>query len=473
MKNKLLVLILVIPIICSAYDFIDGGVRNSAMGRTGISSSNDASTAVWNPAFLGNLHKFELLTDSRKFTIQLDNDNWSQNVMYFAMPTKKAGTFVLNANYFGGDVAGESKFGFHFGKELPHNLFVGLSANYFSFDTEISSSSAYDCDFGIGYKLPFAKFGIVAKNLLQADLGTYSEDKFSRIYGFGSSLNLKNLVISADVQRGSNFSETEILAAIGTELAMKNLFIRAGMNNNYYTFGFGVDIFSQYWPAFFSAEINRMTYFDVSLDYAFQHPLNFEYTKGDFEIGNGLESEFGDHFFGLKINFGRTESKEDFIKFFPSEFGLDVNVQIDTVVIEKVKLDTIYREIVKMDTITIIEKVLDEELLKKKLAEAISNQTSGEIEVFNAASAHLIKSLEYYFAENFEKAIEECEKAIQIAPKLSLSYLRLGSIYWKLGDREEALYHWKKGYKVDSNNVELKQLLDGIKNGVEDLAPKF
>ena len=107
------------------------------------------------------------------------------------------------------------------------------------------------------------------------------------------------------------------------------------------------------------------------------------------------------------------------------------------------------------------------------LPQEISKLKSSEIEVFNIASAHLIKSLEYYFAEDVDKAIIECQKAIRIAPKLSLSYLRLGSIYLKFGDKEDALYYWKKGYKIDPNNEELKKILNDIKNGVDNFAPQF
>ncbi|MBC8313283.1 MAG: tetratricopeptide repeat protein [Candidatus Cloacimonetes bacterium] len=458
MKNKFLIIILVLPIICSAYDFFDGGVRNSAMGGTGISSSNDASSAVWNPALLGNLNTYQLLTDSRKITIQLDNDSWSQNVMYFTVPTKKIGTFALSANYFGGDVAGEGKFGFHYGKNLPKNLFIGFSANYYIFDTTIEDIMDYDCDFGIGYKLAFVKLGVVAKNLLQADLGSNSEDKLPRIYGFGSSFNLKNLTISADIQRENNYDSEEILFAVGAEyLLADNLVLRAGVNNYDFTAGLCIKLFSKNWVnPFLENDLVKVRFINVSIDYSVQYQHGFSFGNED---GSTFESDFGNHFVGIKIDFGKiTTSKENVDKFLLPSIKADV--EVDTIFVEKVRIDTLVKEVTVFDTVKIMEKIADESLVEKRVKEEIEKVKVEEFDNLNEASIHLSNALKYYYAEEYDKAIEECEIAISYAPNFSLSYLRIGSIYYKLGNIDEAIYYWRKGQKVDPNNEELNRILE-------------
>ena len=71
----------------------------------------------------------------------------------------------------------------------------------------------------------------------------------------------------------------------------------------------------------------------------------------------------------------------------------------------------------------------------------------------------MIAALEFYYSEEYYKAIDECNRAISLAPDLSLSYIRLASIYYRLGDVEEAMYQLKHAERIDPNNAEIKKMM--------------
>ncbi len=41
---------------------------------------------------------------------------------------------------------------------------------------------------------------------------------------------------------------------------------------------------------------------------------------------------------------------------------------------------------------------------------------------------------------------------MRIAPDLAISYIRLGSIYYKVNDFKNAKLNWRKGYDLDPEN---------------------
>jgi tetratricopeptide (TPR) repeat protein len=77
----------------------------------------------------------------------------------------------------------------------------------------------------------------------------------------------------------------------------------------------------------------------------------------------------------------------------------------------------------------------------------------------NEALQHLLASLRYYFDGDYQRAKEECQTAITIAPYLALSWTRLGSIYLKLGDRDAAIDAWEKSLSIEPDNPDLREWL--------------
>ncbi|MDA3813823.1 MAG: hypothetical protein PF570_06160 [Candidatus Cloacimonetes bacterium] len=481
MKNKYIVIALIVfPIVCFGYDFENGGVRNAALGETGIASSHDVSAAVWNPSGLAAYHYFQLITDSRPYTMQMDNDEIAQNFVYLSFPFKRVpGAFALTGGSFNSNAYTEGRFGLHYGTNIfPNKLSGKFSAGLSLFDhytsfSEISESkNAFDLDLGFSYRLnQYANFGLLAGNILQADMAIDSnnEDKLPMRLGLGSKFTWKKINISGDLlyRRYQNYNELGF--GVGAEyLLARNLQLRLGVNNHDLTGGFGVNFYSHKWigPTVDkkSKEMN-FSFLQISMDYAFQYPLGETSESGTISMGNNLDSDYGEHFFGIKIDFGKTrDTEKNLALLFPSQFGIDSDAHLDTVFIEKVVVDTIFQSRTIHDTIKIIKRVIDEGVVAQKVQEEASKIRRSDIKKINQATVHLNSALEFYYSEDYYKAIDECNRAISLAPDLSLPYIRLASIYYRLGDSEEAMYQLKHAERMDPGNVEIKKMMRLLSN---------
>jgi len=77
---------------------------------------------------------------------------------------------------------------------------------------------------------------------------------------------------------------------------------------------------------------------------------------------------------------------------------------------------------------------------------------------WNRALRHLLNALKYYYAEQYNRAIDECKTAIKIAPQMALAYIRLGSIYYRLGQYNLAQRYWQIAKRIEPDNPELKEI---------------
>lgn len=475
--------ILVLVISLNAYDFTLGGVRNAAMGGTGIASANDASATVWNPALLSCITKYQFASDSRKYSIQLDNDELSENHAYLAIPlSQEIGTIGISASTAGSRLYDETSFALSIGSgalsERVFNrtgkLMAGMSvkgymtsfddADYINPEGEASvfkeSKSAFDADLGLLYRLSDnLQFGVAVQRVLTADMAIEKdvEDRLPRIYRAGAGYELGNLKLTADVSMEDGEQSSQTLFAAGAEFQpVENLFIRGGVNNTDITAGIGIDIYHVDWLDGFAASIDGMAdvmSLNIGVDYAFQTPF----------MDNELESDFGNHFFGLRISYGNQAVCDDELDdIFPDQYssGLDP----DSLYYARVKADTVYKEVTRFDTLRIIERVADEDIINERLTLEANRIKLEQVKDINRASVFLIRSLEYFYAEQYTRAIDMCEQAISIAPGLSMSYLRIASIYYHLNEEELALEYLNQGLRIDPDNSELKKLKDKIQN---------
>lgn len=72
---------------------------------------------------------------------------------------------------------------------------------------------------------------------------------------------------------------------------------------------------------------------------------------------------------------------------------------------------------------------------------------------------HYYRALRYYYDEKYFEAIEELSKAKLINSNIPEIHIRLGSIYWTLGLKKEALEAWKEAYELDQHNDEFNTFL--------------
>ncbi|RLC51559.1 MAG: hypothetical protein DRZ79_02595 [Candidatus Cloacimonadota bacterium] len=498
MKKILMLGLVLFPILLFSHYLEFGGVRNAALGGVGIGSSEDISASVWNPALLGMINKIELLSDSRKYFWQLSNDDLLFNYAALSYPFGNVGTIVFSGSFFNAADYSENKLGFHYGNQIIKNKLmlgaslyryaVGYKQNEFTvhdpfFKENGFDNSAFDGDVGLVYSPDSKiKFGLVAYNIMNANLALDSDnnDKLPLVLGYGMVYHWKpNIKTMFDItyEIAEQSQQNNFNFAGGMEYGLNKIIqIRGGANNYNVTAGFGVKILKKDYITKFQDPITSQKFIntrslEIALDYCVQYPYF------------GIESAFGDHFLGINLNYSNSSAEmEKYTTVVPpkvtKEFVTEVeadsltqeNVKVDTMMFtQKVVIDTVVIEKVKYDTVTIVKKVPDTLLIQTAKRLAIAETELKNLRNMNKAHAHLLNSLKYFYANKYDKAIKECKIAIKLAPSLSLSYIRLGSIYYRLGaiafaagkkDEAENYWeltkkNWQKAKRIDPNHPEL------------------
>ncbi len=123
-------------------------------------------------------------------------------------------------------------------------------------------------------------------------------------------------------------------------------------------------------------------------------------------------------------------------------------------------------KIIVADTSRCREKIqkLDKELYEthRQLIELMELEYNRR-EKLNTSLEHLSRSLEYIFLDEYAKAKQECLLSIRLYPDLALAHARLGSIYYKLGERQNAIKEWEIALSLDSSNKELRKTLKKVR----------
>jgi len=482
----LVLVILLSPVVSLAYELDLGGIRNAALGSTGISSSKDISASVWNPALLARLNRIEVLTDSRKYFWDLDNDEIGYNFATFSYPFGNLGTFAFSGTFAQADRLEEHRLGFHYGKNLWKNKILfgfglfnyhnGFNLDKYSlndpfFDEFGTSKDGFDADVGLAlFPLKNLSLGFTAQNIRQTNLALDSENKdtLPGIYGMGASYDFNRFTLSTDLKYKSypNTDLNDLIYASGIEYKLHNNFqLRGGFSKNLASAGFGLKLLEKELINKFHDPVTGREYlqnrtFQVHLDYAVQYPIGT------------IESSYGDHFFGIKINYENSTTELRKVKgLVPGETKIEYvtkvkldslqtnKVKIDSIFYqEKVIIDTVYVEKVVHDTITIVEVVPDSLAMKAAEDLAAMKEKLRNLERVNQAQSYLSEALKLYYQNQFDEAIAKCKSAIQIAPDLTLGYVRLGSIYYRLKKHDLAKFYWEKAIRLDPDHPEVKDI---------------
>lgn len=492
-KQLTLVLIAIFATTIYSLDFEMGGIRNFSLGRTGIASSNDLSAAAYNPALLVENGTIELLTDSRLYMYDLENDDLSYNFFAIGFPLGKIGYPALSMNMFSANLYQESRVGLHWGLPLlDSRLALGLSLNYFTvgydsneftandpfFEDNSNNTSAIDFDLGAKYDYSRKlRFGFTARNLLQADLAIDESNEELLPQEFGAGVMFKpndKLMLTCDLnlKQNSQIDESNVEYALGTEYQLYDTFyLRSGLNNNDLSVGFGYKVIDKKYVKSFrnpftSDKMVESKNVVLSIDYGFSYPAFSD-----------LEIPYGNHFVGISFKFGSSTVNESALvnhvapKIETSILEVPVSalkddyepaVLIDTVYVEKFK--NIYIEKIVRDTVYVIDTVeviigVPESEYNNIIKELeVANMKIRGFRTNNKALIHITNATKYYYSGDYEKAIKECKSAIKIAPDMALAYIKLGSVYYRQGKQDLAMQSWRKAKQLDPNNPELKAL---------------
>ena len=66
--------------------------------------------------------------------------------------------------------------------------------------------------------------------------------------------------------------------------------------------------------------------------------------------------------------------------------------------------------------------------------------------------------------------LEEIDNAIKRFPEMAIAYARKGSIYYQMGDLQQATINWNLALKYDPEYVEVQEMLSSIKTEIEKLS---
>jgi tetratricopeptide (TPR) repeat protein len=530
MKRLLIVCLIILPIILFSYFLEQGGIRNAALGETGIASSNDISASVWNPALMAKFDEIELLTDSRKYFWNLQSDDFAFNFAAVSYPFGKLGNFAFSGSFFDAAEYQENKLAIHYANKMLSDKFLyGVSFN--SYGTRYGqneytindpffadfgySKQVFDFDIGLYYKVnKDVQIGFTTTNIKRPNLALDEDnvDKLPLKFGAGINYIYENFTTIVDVKYElfEIAEQNNILYAAGCEYKLYDFMdLRFGVNKSKITAGFGLTLLNKNYTAKYAHPLTSKEYlntraFKIALDYTAQYPYS------------GIVSSYGDHFIGIKINYSNSTTEIDkFRDYIPpqieTEYVLESEIdslmnekvdidttffkyqtEIDTVFIEKTVIDTVFIEVAKegtlidtvfvektvidtiyiniaevdtvyitkteIDTVRIFSGVRDSVYLQKVRELSKSQSELKNLKSSNKAHVHLLNSLKFYYAGRYSDAINECKTAINIAPELALAYIRLGSIYFKTGNLEEAKANYQKAYRLDPTNSELKTI---------------
>ena len=114
------------------------------------------------------------------------------------------------------------------------------------------------------------------------------------------------------------------------------------------------------------------------------------------------------------------------------------------------------------------EKITNTSLKKqtKTLQDSVNiqylNQQISQSEM-NIAMKFLSNSLKYFYMGDYYLALEEINQAQKYLPNLAYTYAREGSIYYKLGNLQQATMNWNIALQLDPEYQEVRDMLSNIK----------
>lgn len=241
MKKLLLLFILILSASnIFAYDLIHPiGGRAAAMGGSSV-----ASQGLWalqnNPAGMANLDKISL-------GLYYENRWMLPETAYkcgaFAVPTK-FGTLGLSFNQFGSSKYNENKFGLAYAKDFGRYLQIGLQLDYLLL--KIGN------DYGKFNAVTF-ELGIQSRVTDKLTLGTYifnpvnfsfeqtlNHEKLPIVMRFGLTYKFtKDFIGQCEIEKDTKREGASLRGGLEYE-AVKNLYIRAGVQTNPGILSFGL-----------------------------------------------------------------------------------------------------------------------------------------------------------------------------------------------------------------------------------------
>lgn len=113
---------------------------------------------------------------------------------------------------------------------------------------------------------------------------------------------------------------------------------------------------------------------------------------------------------------------------------------------------------------------LEKAFIEKKLTEKTFEKDTKS--VVSLGVTHMQRGLEYYYQEQFDKAMDEYKIVTSMLPNLPIGFIRLGSIQLQMGNQKEALANWEHALKLDPANEQLRNFVTNLINREKEAPTK-
>jgi len=491
-----------LPSAFAQFEDLGVGARGIGMGNAFIGLADDGYAIYYNPAGLGRIDWKELVLDYGKLYWGLDdNSSLGQSFVGYAQSVNRLGTLGLGwLNFALTRYYREDTFMFAYGKRISHSkggssLAAGLNLKvlYKGFEKTIYTENAINLDTGeqkggtdpvfengysrtgfstnLGLLYDLSRhhsIGLTLYDINQPDMGLADKDRVALATKLGYAYRSTNFNMTSDL----TFKGRDIAISAGTEkwFMGKSLAVRGGLGigeREYASLSLGA-----------SYRYSRIFQFD----YSFVYPLR------------GISSFSGSHRFSLTLRFGLKapeEELEEELKRTKSELesakeaAQKVRLEVEELMEAKEISERDIREAQQRQRQT--EEALhrlEEEL--RRIQDKLQAEKKTKQKVMEK---HWWKGFSCYEKEEYEKAIAELEKILELDPN-HLESIRLikqakekiekgkskeeiekrytrGLKAYSEGRLQEAVKEWKEALKLDPANEKIRKALEGVEKELQ------
>ncbi len=495
-----------LPSAFAQFEDLGVGARGIGMGNAFVGLADDGYSIYYNPAGLGRIDWKELVLDYGKLYWGLDdNSHLGQSFVGYAQSLDRGGTlgvgwlnFALTRYYR------EDTFMFAYGKRImdykESSLAAGLNLkllykgfkktlyteNAVNLDTSEQkggidpvfkdgySRTGFSANLGLLYGLGrHHSVGLTLCDINQPDMGLADKDRIALATKLGYAYRSRSLNMTSDL----TFKGRDIAISAGTEkwFMDKTLAVRGGLGigeREYASLSLGA-----------SYRYSRLFQFD----YSFVYPLR------------GVSSFSGSHRFSLTLRFGVKSPEEEL------EQELERTkreLEMAKKAAEKARLEA--EELMKAKEISeeevreVQERQRQTEAslnrLEKELLRIKSRLRTEEATRTKVMQRHWGKALGYYQSGEYEKAIAEFEKILELDPDHSETKRMIRQVKEKIeetkskeeierrytrglrayteGRLQEADREWKEALKLDPENEKIMKALQAVEKELKLMEEK-
>jgi tetratricopeptide (TPR) repeat protein len=491
-----------LPSALAQFEDLGVGARGIGMGNAFIGLADDGYSIYYNPAGLGRIGWQELVLDYGKLYWGLDdNSNLGQSFVGYAQSLKRMGTlgvgwlnFALTRYYR------EDTFMLAYGKEISHSqggsslaAGVNLKVLYKGFEKTLYTENATNLDTGqpkggrdpvfengyshtgfstnLGLLYDLGRhhsFGLTLNDVNQPNMGLADKDRVILATKLGYAYRSSNFNMVSDL----TFKRRDITISAGTEkwFMGKTLAVRGGL-------GIGT---REYASLSLGASYRYSQLFQF--DYSFVYPLR------------GISSFYGSHRVSLTLRFGVKVPEEVEIEAELKKTKSELESAKEAA--QKAKLET--EEIMKAKEIS--EKEIKKAQERQRQSEdalhrlerelrSIKERLQAEKETKDKAmKRYWEKGFGYYQKGEYEKAIAEFEKILELEPthpqskrlimqakeklqqKIKVEvekHYTQGLKAYHAGRLEETIKELETALKLDPKNEEIQILLERTKKEIQ------